>query len=196
MSRESTEVKDAYAPSDAMNFAANLRLKREALGLSQGDVAMKMQELGWEKFNQMTVSRIEQGKRRTDLSEARSLAAIVSGTIDEMVNLPAAVSAANSVFDAHLRCRAAVKGIVAALDEAQTAKNIAEYVVGQEVDDSELSRVQAMLPESVANALEAVYGKVQEYAGGGLKHFQELGWHEFHEDMISASGPVDDAETD
>lgn len=54
------------------NLAANLRLRREAAGLSQEELAERMTERGF-GFSQATVWKIEQGKRPVKLSEAVAL---------------------------------------------------------------------------------------------------------------------------
>jgi transcriptional regulator with XRE-family HTH domain len=54
------------------NLAANLRLRREAAGLSQEELAARMTERGF-GFTQATIWKIEQGKRPVKLSEAVAL---------------------------------------------------------------------------------------------------------------------------
>lgn len=55
------------------DFAANLRRRREAEGLSQDELAQRMTERGF-GFSQATVWKIEQGKRPVKISEMVALA--------------------------------------------------------------------------------------------------------------------------
>lgn len=63
---------DRFAVIDE-NFAANLRERREAHGLSQDELAQRMTDRGF-GFSQATIWKIEQGKRPVKLSEVVALA--------------------------------------------------------------------------------------------------------------------------
>lgn len=52
----------------------NVKGMRERLGLTQGDLAKRMNALGWANFHPTTVSRIEKGDRPVRVSEAHALA--------------------------------------------------------------------------------------------------------------------------
>jgi transcriptional regulator with XRE-family HTH domain len=58
-------------------FIANLRAAREEAGLSHQDVAVKMQELGFDSFFRQTVQRIESGRRGVSVGEGIALAECV-----------------------------------------------------------------------------------------------------------------------
>lgn len=59
------------------NFATNMRLRREELGWSQGELSRRMREAGWSNFHQTTVSRIEKHERPIRLSEAGAIARVL-----------------------------------------------------------------------------------------------------------------------
>jgi transcriptional regulator with XRE-family HTH domain len=68
-------------------FAENLKRMREDKGLSQTALARQMAEMGF-PFHQMTISRIEAGRRDVGLVEAVALAERVGGTIGFMMRPP------------------------------------------------------------------------------------------------------------
>lgn len=63
--------------------AWNIRLRREGLGMSQADLAVKMAALGW-KYHPQTVHRVESGQRKVTIGEAEALARIFSTTVDSL----------------------------------------------------------------------------------------------------------------
>lgn len=65
-------------------LAANVRERRTALGLSQGEIARRMADLGWPWYQQ-TVRRIEQGSRKAVAGEAQALARILGTTVDRLM---------------------------------------------------------------------------------------------------------------
>jgi len=58
------------------SVAANLRVYREAAGLSQGELALRMADWGF-GFSQATVWKVEQGRRPVRVSEAAALADVL-----------------------------------------------------------------------------------------------------------------------
>lgn len=65
-------------------LAANVRERRVRLGLSQGEIARRMADLGWPWYQQ-TVRRIEDGSRRAGAGEAKALARILGTTVDRLM---------------------------------------------------------------------------------------------------------------
>ena len=63
--------------------AWNIRLRREALGWSQADLAKEMAALGW-KYYPQTVHRVEQGQRKVTIGEAEALARLFAVTVDAL----------------------------------------------------------------------------------------------------------------
>ncbi len=59
---------------DEARFVAAMKRIREDLGISQGELAARLNAAGWEGFRQATVSRIEQGERTIRLAEAHAIA--------------------------------------------------------------------------------------------------------------------------
>ncbi|MFI2702871.1 helix-turn-helix transcriptional regulator [Cellulosimicrobium composti] len=66
-------------------FAESVKRLRERKGWSQGELARRLQDVGWENFHQTTVSRIEKGERPVRLSEARALANALDSSVGDMV---------------------------------------------------------------------------------------------------------------
>lgn len=67
-------------------FGNAVRLFRESLGMSQGRMAMKMIEAGWEKFYQTTISRIEKNERPVRLGEALAMAEILDVSLEVLTH--------------------------------------------------------------------------------------------------------------
>lgn len=61
----------AVAEEDERRFGAAVRRYREEAGWSQGELARRLNDLGWKAFHQTTISRIEKGERPIRLSEAK-----------------------------------------------------------------------------------------------------------------------------
>lgn len=72
-------------PEDEQRFVESLTFHRTRRGMSQSELARQMVDRGWPTYSQMTVSRTEKGDRPIRLSEARSLAAVLGVTLDEMI---------------------------------------------------------------------------------------------------------------
>lgn len=70
------------------HFIAAVKRIREELGWSQGELAKRMADSGWEGFHQTTISRIEKGERPVRLGEARGLARALGALVGQMI-LPA-----------------------------------------------------------------------------------------------------------
>src|SRR5699024_4589604 len=76
---------EADAVDDETNFVRNMQKLREQRGWSQGELARRMQEVGWTSFHQTTVSRIEQGLRPVRLGESRGIAEVLGSSVDQMI---------------------------------------------------------------------------------------------------------------
>lgn len=66
-------------------FVAAVKRMREEHGWSQGELAKRMADSGWEGFHQTTISRIEKGERPVRLGEARGLAKALGGLVGHMI---------------------------------------------------------------------------------------------------------------
>ena len=73
-------------------FATNIREERERQKLSQGELARRMAERGF-PYYQQTIRRIEEGRRKVSVGEAKALAEILGTTMDRLT-LPGQVAAA------------------------------------------------------------------------------------------------------
>lgn len=71
--------------SDESRFAESAKELRERNGWSQGELARRMVEEGWETYSQMTVSRTEKHERPIRLGEARALARVLGSDVNLMV---------------------------------------------------------------------------------------------------------------
>jgi transcriptional regulator with XRE-family HTH domain len=60
---------------------ANLRTARERAGLTQKELAEKMQASGWVTFHQQTVTRYEGGRRTLSVGEVQALADVLGTSI-------------------------------------------------------------------------------------------------------------------
>lgn len=63
--------------------AANVRSRREEIGLSQADLAARMAAIGW-PYHPQTVSRVESGARKVSIGEGEALAGILGVTLGEL----------------------------------------------------------------------------------------------------------------
>lgn len=73
-----SEHVDSGGPeTDEARFAENMRRRREVNGWSQGELARRMREAGWDAFHQTTISRVENGERPVRLGEARAIAQVL-----------------------------------------------------------------------------------------------------------------------
>ncbi|QOC27425.1 helix-turn-helix transcriptional regulator [Microbacterium hominis] len=67
------------------NFRANVKDQREAVGMTQTDLARAMRERGF-GFHQQTVQRVESGERPVRLDEAFSIAEILGVPLDALAS--------------------------------------------------------------------------------------------------------------
>lgn len=78
-------------------FAANVRETRTRLGMSQGELARRMSDLGWPWYQQ-TVRRVEEGSRRAGVGEAKAIARILGTTVDRLT-MPGRQAAAAALLE-------------------------------------------------------------------------------------------------
>lgn len=82
-----TEQQKVHQAEEAQ-FVENVQRLREAKGWSQGELARRMADEGWDGFHQTTISRIEKGQRPVRLAEARSLAVVLGSQVGLMTAPP------------------------------------------------------------------------------------------------------------
>lgn len=104
-------------PGDAeARLAANMRRRREEMGLSQEGFAEKVSSHGF-AWNRTTVYNVENGQRRVRLNEAEALAGILGVRLDELIGSQFAVTdAANAVWAEEARIETAVERMLTAQD--------------------------------------------------------------------------------
>jgi ribosome-binding protein aMBF1 (putative translation factor) len=66
-------------------FADRLRVSRKRCGLSQEEVARRMQEAGHSTFRQQTVARVERYQRGVYLREMKAFVHAVGSTVEELL---------------------------------------------------------------------------------------------------------------
>src|ERR1700749_5147214 len=64
-------------------FAAGVREQRELLKMSQGELARRMDARGF-PYYQQTVRRIEDGRRKVSVGEAKAIAEILKTTVERL----------------------------------------------------------------------------------------------------------------
>ncbi|MEW1807919.1 helix-turn-helix transcriptional regulator [Pseudarthrobacter sp. NPDC080039] len=72
--------------ADEDRFVETMRHIREIQGLSQGELAARLAEAGWDGFRQTTVSRIEKGERTVRLAEAHAIAQVLGTSLARMTD--------------------------------------------------------------------------------------------------------------
>ena len=74
-----------------LNFAANLKERREAAGISKAEFVRRLADLGWSSAHQTTLTRIEDGERPARLGEARLIARALRVPLHLMMREPEVV---------------------------------------------------------------------------------------------------------
>lgn len=92
-------------------FGENVRAAREDRGWRQADVVKAMQAAGWDRYNQATHSRTEEGTRTARIDEAVALAQVFECRLDDLLMPPRA----RSLQD---RIRGQVRRVGASADQA------------------------------------------------------------------------------
>ncbi|WP_336670123.1 helix-turn-helix domain-containing protein [Tsukamurella sp. USMM236] len=70
------------------NFAANVKARREAMGLSKAEFVRRLADLGWGSAHQTTLTRIEDSERPARLGEARLMAAALDVPLGTLMQKP------------------------------------------------------------------------------------------------------------
>lgn len=105
------------------NFIANMAELRKARGWSQGELAKRMQDAGWDKFHQTTISRIEKGVQPVRLGEARGIA--------DALDVDVAVMLMRSDMAAKLRDYEALYASISTMESEFSAQAKTYFVSGQ-----------------------------------------------------------------
>lgn len=105
-------------------FIENMKTLRERKGWSQGELARRVSDLGWEGFHQTTISRVEKGERPVRLAEARGIAAALDATVAQMTSPPSGQAA--RIYEMQRQAQAIAS---AAAELHKAAKNYEEVRV-------------------------------------------------------------------
>lgn len=73
------------AQREEKNFREQVEALRKAQGLTQKQLAERMNADGWKDYSQASVSRLEKNQRPISLGEARALAHVLSSTVEAMI---------------------------------------------------------------------------------------------------------------
>lgn len=72
------------------HFAANLRSTREAMGITQAELAERMRDRGF-GFHQATIYKIEKGERKVSIGEAMAIAGLFDIDVTDLAEAPTEV---------------------------------------------------------------------------------------------------------
>lgn len=133
--------------SDDERFAASVKRLREEKGWSQGELARRMSEAGFEGFHQTTISRIEKNERPVRIGEARGLAKV----FDTLVGIMIAPAEQWKVVDAFGR-----EVIALANAESAVGHAVRDYMHQRVMAKKALEDLRALGPtESLEEGLQA-----------------------------------------
>lgn len=108
--------------AEEAQFVENVQRLRELKGWSQGELARRMADAGWDGFHQTTISRIEKGQRPVRLAEARALAQVLESQVGTMIAPPPEAAILESLSHNMGMMRLARKRIWAQLEELNDHK--------------------------------------------------------------------------
>jgi transcriptional regulator with XRE-family HTH domain len=147
-----------------------MRLHRDRLGWSQGELSRKLLEAGWTIFHQTTVSRIESGERPIKLGEARAIAAILEVPLSKMlavvedsrVEVDLAKSS-RDVLAAFMHCCTHISDLISAREALETMVRSAavQTVAGRSQEAAQVLRMAADYLEEATPEIALEAGRKQ-----------------------------------
>lgn len=154
-------------------FAANIRETRERLKMSQGELARRMSSGGW-PYYQQTVRRVEEGKRKVSVGEAKALAEILGESVDRLTWPGREASAAALLDQVTARAESAWEQIgrgtatlrwaqfqlEVSIAEAERARFYGSPKIRQLVDEAR--RARELTPEEAVEAGEREHASLRE----------------------------------
>lgn len=159
-----------------LNFAANVKRRREEKGWTQGALADRLREHGLENYHQTTVSRVEKVERPVRIGEAWHLCEVLETPMPRMLMDPRQsdyLDALRSIGDDIDAACDALEAAVAKYLAAQTRargqeagygverpEDMDEYMLRHEATLLEYIRVRLSggLSEAIEDAKDAFYG--------------------------------------
>jgi transcriptional regulator with XRE-family HTH domain len=164
------------------NFIAAVKRIREEQGWSQGELAKRMSDSGWDGFHQTTISRIEKGERPVRLGEARGLAKALGALVGQMI-LPA--EQGKRLRDLELAVMGAEK---AASDIAASAQDLIgtqtslRYELEQALELAVDESADDWVTERYSNVIEAARRALKLTPHGVVEEFLEVYYGEHSEE--------------
>lgn len=155
------------------NFIAAVKRIREELGWSQGELAKRMSDSGWDGFHQTTISRIEKGERPVRLGEARGLAKALGALVGQMI-LPA--EQGKSLRDLELSVMSAEKaatGIASSAQELLGIQTSLKYELEEALEISVDASADDWVTERYSNVLDAARRALNMTPHGVIDEFLE-----------------------
>ncbi|MBC6462620.1 helix-turn-helix transcriptional regulator [Actinomadura sp. HBU206391] len=143
-------------------FARNLRERREAMGLSQAELAERMVEAG-HAFHQQTIARVENGTRAVRLNEAEQFARVVNSTVADLTRQPAEAVAAHLLESRSTDTYRAHQVVVAAIKDLWNARIALEAQIEQ-IENPRGSLDQEALEKPLTSAKARLQMSTPEYA--------------------------------
>lgn len=134
-------MSDDLEKATDLNFAANLRARREAAGISKAEFVRRLADLGWSSAHQTTLTRIEDGERPARLGEARLIARALRVPLHLMMREPEVVD---------LTTRLEQRSYVLTGLAAQIARAATDFVILAQDHETDLEQVGGgALPEGI-----------------------------------------------
>jgi transcriptional regulator with XRE-family HTH domain len=127
----------------------NVRVLREARGLSQDDLAREMSALGWQYY-QSTVYKVEHGERKVSAGELVDLAAVLKTSLDRFTWTSAEANETAMVYDAAATLRGRWEEAAVAVRRLLAARTRGERMLASS-GGSTSPRVRAALAELAAD---------------------------------------------
>ena len=163
---------DKFHPDWDEYFASNLRRTREAMGLTQSDMAERMRDRGF-PFHQATIYKIEKGDRKVSIGEAMAIAWLLDVSIFALAEAPQAsvdgeyyssvlwertrnlVEAMHDIWSATDRFKSHQDGLVSLLDllltpDGQTGRRLIDDLPIDDYQETLLASIKSMYASAAA----------------------------------------------
>jgi transcriptional regulator with XRE-family HTH domain len=154
-------------------FATNIREERERQKLSQGELARRMAERGF-PYYQQTIRRIEEGRRKVSVGEAKALAEILGTTMDRLTWPGQVAAAAHLIGIAIARAQQARDNITRHTTTLLHSRAVLQRLAAQVIERdylgsdkireivAEAAQVAEMTPEDAVLAGRADYENMED----------------------------------
>lgn len=135
------------------HMANNIVRLREEAGMTQEVLAKLLREAGLTQFHQMTVYRVEKGKRRLSVTEAQTIAKFFGVSLDELLAPPEWVTLVSATYE---QCRELdrVTSFLSHFISAHTSGAKKAQKLLERVDDDALTTLYSLLSPEEFDAFE------------------------------------------